>query len=288
MEISQNKKKFEYKVAQYNIGKNQNGENIIIPHLSFGKSFHYDYDPPDVINVLTEEKSKIKNDVSYLEIGVNQGHTFDKIDNISLKHGVDPYGSSENITHRMSSQMFFSMNSRFWKQKYDVIFIDAMHLYEFVDYEIKESLKILKEGGFILLHDTCPQNEMRQLVLENEYQDTLSNVICAAEKKRLNWQENVEKQEPLGWNGDVWKNVAEYRTKEEFTIFSIPSACISIISPRKMDKFYPNEKVILECDNDKIAESLGWHDYYSNFEILMNPVSMEYFKENILEYVGGK
>ena len=78
----------------------------------------YEFDPKEVINVLTEAQNGLK----YLEIGVDQGATFDNIKNVSIKHGVDPYGSSKNITHRMSSQMFFTMNKYFFKQKYDVIF----------------------------------------------------------------------------------------------------------------------------------------------------------------------
>ena len=75
----------------------------------------YDYDPHHVINELTKNRK----DISYLEIGVDQGHTFDKVEGVTIKHGVDPYGASKNITHRMSSQMFFAMNERFFKHKYD-------------------------------------------------------------------------------------------------------------------------------------------------------------------------
>lgn len=252
-------------------------ETINIPHILFGKGPYYDYDPPDVINVLTKAKKEIK----YLEIGVDQGHTFDNIENTFIKHGVDPYGASRNITHKMSSQMFFTMNNRFWKQKYDIIFIDAMHLYEFVDYEIKESLKIIEDDGFIVLHDTCPQNELTQLVNENDYRHILNDVISAAEKDRIKWHENTEKNKPVGYNGDVWKNVAFYRTKKDFTVFSIPNACISIISLQKMKNFESEDDINLNFKEESIVDDLTWADYFSNFKSIMNPVTMEYFKENI-------
>lgn len=275
-------KRFDINVTE--VSCNWNGAAQTIPHFLFGKEWLYDYDPPDVINILTKAKKEVK----YLEIGVDQGHTFDNIKNVSVKHGVDPYGASENITHRMSSQMFFSMNSRFWKQKYDIIFIDAIHLYEFVEHEIKESLKILEDDGFIVLHDTCPQNELRQLVIEEDFRNILNDVISSEEKSRMKWHENTAKNDPIGYNGDVWKNVAYYMRKKDFTVFSIPSACISIISPKKMKNFKPVTKFGLDFKEENIVDDLTWHDYYLNFESIMNPVSMEYFKENILEYVGEK
>ena len=235
---------------------------IDIPHILFGKTQHYDYDPADVINILIKAKKEIK----YLEIGVDQGHTFDNIENAFIKHGVDPYGASKNITHKMSSQMFFTMNNRFWKQKYDIIFIDAVHLYEFVEYEIKESLKIIEDDGFIVLHDTCPQNEARQLVIEHDYKNILNDVISADEKDRMKWHENTAKNDPIGYNGDVWKNVAFYRTKKDFTVFSIPNACVSIISLKKMKNFESENDVNLNFKEESIVNDLSWSDYFFNFK----------------------
>jgi hypothetical protein len=81
---------------------------------------------------------------SYLEIGVDQGHTFTKIKS-PTKHAVDPYGTYAKTNYRMTSEMFFALNKIFFKNKYDVIFIDSAHFSPIVDNEIKESFKILKK-----------------------------------------------------------------------------------------------------------------------------------------------
>jgi hypothetical protein len=232
----------------------------------------YEFDPKEVINVLTEAQNGLK----YLEIGVDQGATFDNIQNVSIKHGVDPYGSSKNITHRMSSQMFFTMNKYFFKQKYDVIFIDALHLFDVVQHEIQESLKILEDDGLIILHDTCPFSEASQKILLNDFENILNDVISADEKKRLSWHENTQKNQPIGFNGDVWKNVAWWRSNSEYTVFSIPNACISIISKQNLPAFDSNNKL-----KNLSEEKMNWNLYYNLFQQLMNPVTFSYFKENI-------
>ncbi len=91
---------------------------------------------------------------SYLEIGVDQGRTFRKIRS-TIKDGVDPYGTFD-VTFRMTSQMFFTLNKIFFHKTYDVIFINAAHLSLIVDTEIEEAFKIVKKGGYIVIHDTDP------------------------------------------------------------------------------------------------------------------------------------
>jgi len=248
-------------------------------HIHTGN--HYDYEPPDVINILIN----LKKNANYLEIGVDQGHTFDNIKNTNLKHGVDPYGASENITHKMTSQLFFAMNNRFFKQKYDVVFIDGMHLVEFIYAEILESLHILKKDGFIVLHDTCPYWEPAQLVLESDYKRILNTVISPKEKERLKWHENVAKSGIVGHNGDAWKIVPFLRTLEKFTVFSIPNACITVISTRKIAAFEPKRGILTPKDLPSMGiVDLPWEYYFHNFEKIMNPYTMDYFKKNIGEW----
>jgi hypothetical protein len=245
--------------------------------FNFGGSTNpmgYPYDPPDVINVLTQDRA----DLHYLEIGVDQGNTFDHITNVEVKHGVDPYGASGNITHRMTSQLFFSLNHYFFHHRYDIIFIDGLHLFDVVHEEVQKSLQLLRENGLIVLHDTCPILKSRQQIWLSDYEAILDNVITAEKKDRLAWHENTAASEPKGLNGDVWKNAAYLRTFPDLTVFSIPQACITIVSPRKLDKFdTPTPEIDLS--------TLNWDAYYTRFEEIMNPVSLEYFKENIGEYL---
>jgi hypothetical protein len=231
----------------------------------------YEYDPKHVINEIT----KIK-ECDYLELGVDQGHTFDHIKNVKLKHGIDPFGASENITHRMTSQMFFSMNEYFFNNTYDLIFIDAIHLFPVVQQEIHDSLKILNDNGLLVLHDTCPNKESSQKILYSDFEKILNDVICSEEKERLKWHENTKKNQPVGYNGDVWKNVAWYRSNTDYTVFSIPDACISIISKKKMKSFEHKSKI-----KDLTFEKMTWGLYYNCFHQIMNPFTFDYFVENI-------
>lgn len=229
------------------------------------------YDPKHIINIITKKKLNS----NYLEIGVDQGSTFDYIENVKLKHGVDPYGVSKSITHQMTSQLFFAMNKYFFHNTYDIIFIDALHLFEYTQFEIEESLKILNPGGVIVLHDTCPREESAQLVLERDYQTMLNTVINAEEKSRLNWHENTAKYGWVGYNGNSWKVIPVYRSVSDYTIFSIPEACISIISTSKLDAFHKSR-----LNEYSDVNNVNWEDYEQNFEYIMNPYSYEYFIKN--------
>lgn len=103
----------------------------------------------DIINRIIENKG-YKN---YLEIGVRDGECFKQIC-CENKTGVDPAPVSSHTTHIMTSDSFFETLDP--SQKFDVIFIDGLHLDHQVDKDIENSLKHLSEGGTILLHDCNP------------------------------------------------------------------------------------------------------------------------------------
>lgn len=126
--------------------------------------------------------------VSYLEIGLNNPYcNFVKI-RAKEKYSVDPYytdiidGNTEDgiaewsrfCTHRMTSDEFFEQNSK----NFDIIFIDGLHEEHQVDKDIQNSLKVLKTGGFIVIHDCLPESKGAQA---------------------------VPRQQPI-WNGTVWKS----------------------------------------------------------------------------------
>ena len=48
------------------------------------------------------------------------------------------------------------------KDKFDVIFIDGLHTYDQVRRDVINSIKHLKEGGYIALHDMLPRNWKEQ------------------------------------------------------------------------------------------------------------------------------
>lgn len=119
---------------------------------------------------------------TYLEIGVNTpsqpGFNWVGID-IPLKHGVDP---NVETTYRMTSDEFFDKHIA---QKYDIIFIDGLHIFEQVYLDIINSLEHLSEGGIIVVHDCNPTTEITQ--------------------RRVRASD--------AWHGDVWKAIVKLRAE---------------------------------------------------------------------------
>ncbi|MCP5365614.1 MAG: class I SAM-dependent methyltransferase [Hyphomicrobiales bacterium] len=93
----------------------------------------------------------------YLEIGVRDGRNLRKI-YIDHKEGVDPADDSA-ASHRMTSDEYFAAHG---DQKFDIIFIDGLHLEAQVAQDIENALSCLNEGGYIVLHDCNPPTEFHQ------------------------------------------------------------------------------------------------------------------------------
>tara|TARA_R110002126_G_scaffold290225_1_gene446720 strand:- start:5460 stop:6053 length:594 start_codon:yes stop_codon:yes gene_type:complete len=119
---------------------------------------------------------------TYLEIGVNTpaqpGYNWVGVE-IDTKHGVDP---NVDTTYRMESDEFFNNHIT---QKYDIIFIDGLHLFEQVYKDITNSIENLNEGGIIVVHDCNPITEITQ--------------------RRIRASD--------AWHGDVWKSIVKLRVE---------------------------------------------------------------------------
>jgi hypothetical protein len=100
------------------------------------------------------------NNPYYLEIGVQHGATFNKVNSIN-KDAVDPciYGEYDFINFKMLSDEFFSKHIT---KKYDIIFIDGLHTAFQVSKDIYNSINNLNNGGFLILDDVFPHNENEQ------------------------------------------------------------------------------------------------------------------------------
>ena len=120
---------------------------------------------------------------SYLEIGVNTpaqpGYNWVGV-TAETKHGVDP---NVDTTYRMPSDEFFEKHI---SQKYDIVFIDGLHIFEQVHRDIVNSLEHLEEGGIIVIHDCNPVTEITQ------------------RRERAS----------DAWHGDVWKSIVKLRMED--------------------------------------------------------------------------
>lgn len=135
----------------------------------------------NLINTLIKE-----NDYkTYLEIGYGDGINFNAI---QCKHkvSVDPIFTP---TYKGTSDKFFEEN----ENRFDLIFIDGLHLSEQVVRDAENSLRWLSPKGTILIHDCKPRQEIHQT------RDKLSRT----------------------WNGDVWKAIVEM-AKRGYNITLLP------------------------------------------------------------------
>lgn len=156
----------------------------------------------EVINFLLSLK---KGHTCYLEIGVRDPRkNFDHIQ-ASEKYSVDPGIEFEPnpVDFAMTSDAFFEQISSgkilSVEKRFDVIFIDGLHLAEQVDRDIQNALRFIKDEGFIVLHDCNPPSEWHARETHNYRESPAGNF----------------------WNGTTWKAFVKWRGNT-----SLYSCCI--------------------------------------------------------------
>jgi hypothetical protein len=208
-------------------------------HYIFGEKFYKRLDfewhkYPSRYEIIQETINR-KNYKSYLEIGCDQDELFSKI-TIEKKIGVDPASGG---TVRDTSDNFFKKNN----EKFDIIFIDGLHEYDQVKKDINNSLIFLNDNGVIFLHDCMPMRFIYQA---------------------------VPRATGL-WNGDVWKNIVESRTKSEIDTYVVHADHGIGMILKKTNKKMLN----LSINNFK---KLKFKDYFYNYKEYLNVVYREDLK----------
>jgi predicted O-methyltransferase YrrM len=208
-------------------------------HYIFGEKFYkklnFQWHKYPSRGQIIQEIINRKNYKNYLEIGCDQDQLFSKI-KIEKKIGVDPASGG---TIRETSDNFFKKNN----VKFDIIFIDGLHKYDQVKKDINNSLLFLNNNGVIFLHDCMPRSFMYQAIPRSR----------------------------SAWNGDVWKNIVESRTKLEIDTYVIHAdQGIGMILNR------PNRK-LLELDTNNFKK-LKYKDFFYNYKEYLNVVYYEDLK----------
>ena len=151
--------------------------------------FEYDwaaahYDRRAVVNLLLAGNP----DGDYLEIGCADNALFDAV-MARRKVGVDPHRGG---THRMTSDAYFATHA----ERFDVVFVDGLHLYDQVRRDLDGALSALKPGGWIAFHDMLPRDWL---------------------------EEHVPQIRTRGWTGDGWKVAFELlaSTDVDFRLLAI-------------------------------------------------------------------
>ena len=98
-------------------------------------------------------------DCNYLEIGVGSNLVFNTIPlKMSNKFGVDPFKGGN---FSMTSDDFFEENKN---KKFDVVFIDGLHVYKQCQKDCINSMNSLNKNGIILFHDMIPRSYFEEQV----------------------------------------------------------------------------------------------------------------------------
>jgi hypothetical protein len=197
----------------------------------------------EIINQLIKKN----NYKSYLEIGVRTpSDCFDLI-RCELKHGVDP-STNHKVDYPVTSDEFFKNNNK----KYDIIFIDGLHLAEQCEKDILNSINYLNDFGSIVVHDCSPPTE--HYAREN-YSDMTT-------------------QAGIHWNGTVWKAIVKLRSELDYINTSVVDVDwgVGIIQLHKK----PNQ-------------IHNWNTYYSfdgfdkNRKFFLNLINYNEFIENYIK-----
>lgn len=143
---------------------------------------------------------KTYNFKTYLEIGLDDGYNFKRIE-CESKESVDPYFQDDHskydltfnddlpyeiksmLTYRMTSDDFFKQNTK----TYDIIFIDGLHTEEQVGRDIINSIKVLNDNGLIVVHDCLPKSKEAQMIprIQGEWNGTVWKAIVELTKQGI-------------------------------------------------------------------------------------------------------
>lgn len=197
----------------------------------------------DIINTLIKKYELTR----YLEIGVRDCTVnFDKI-NCKHKVSVDPQ-PVKSVTYKTTSDIFFKKN----KNIFDLIFIDGLHTRIQCNKDVENSLSVLSDNGFIVIHDCNPEKKEHT----KSYQEYLKTRGV--------------------WNGTVYKSFIEQKEKHKnsdysFFVVNTDYGC-GIIT--KNIKPFGAYNVILQ-------DEISWEFFNENRKKLLNLISIEEFKKLI-------
>jgi len=99
---------------------------------------------------------------TYLEIGTHHGTCHSRVV-CDYKVSVDPDKNYDQLTHVLTSDEYFAK----YHDKFDIIFIDGLHLEHQSTLDIENALKVLNPGGTIIAHDCLPEEEAHIRVCHN-------------------------------------------------------------------------------------------------------------------------
>lgn len=200
--------------------------------------------------------SQFNRETYYLEIGVrNPTDNFNLI-KANFKYSVDPGIEFEEnpVDFKFTSDVFFEKlyeNKILTSEiKFDVIFIDGLHLANQVDRDIINAINFIKDDGFIVLHDCNPPTEWHA-----RYKHTYYNTPSY-----------------MNWSGTTWKAFLKWRCSP-----TVQSCCID----SDFGVGILSKKHLIGQNLDKKIEFYEYKELDGNRIAYLNLMSFDHFKKLI-------
>jgi hypothetical protein len=207
-----------------------------IPHL---RAHHMlaelEFPGDDYFRVLARIHEHLK-PATYLEIGIDQGHSFEIVTPETIALGVDPnprprkpLGPRQRVFAQTSDEFFEQRDviSELGGKTVDLAFIDGMHQFDFALRDFINLEKNCSADSIILVHDVYPI-------------DTMS-----AARERASWF----------WSGDIWRLILilkKYRPDLSINVIAARPTGLGIV--QNLD---PNSRVLAERQSEIIKEFLA-------------------------------
>lgn len=210
---------------------------------------------------------KIIEPETYIEIGVNEGHSIVHSNRKTNVIGIDPLDS---IIYKLprNIKMFFETSDAFFERKnvssilknkfVDLAFIDGMHLFEYALRDFINIEKYSHKDTVITLHDCIP---IDAYISSRDFHDG-------------------------SWTGDVFKIVMILKKyRPDLKIYNYSNICVVLNVDSK--------NTVLADNYDKILEEymdLTYDDIKDNLNELISPIekSQEEIKNDLRDLLKGK
>jgi hypothetical protein len=189
----------------------------------------------DYFRVLTHIHEYLK-PATYLEIGVDQGLSFEIISPETLALGVDPnprlrkpLGPRQRVFAQTSDDFFeeYDVISELGGRTVDLAFIDGMHQMEFALRDFINVEKCCSAGSVILIHDVYPID------------------ATSAARERTS----------LFWSGDIWRLILILKKyRPDLTVNVIAARPTGLAIVQDLD---PHSRVLAERQDEIVDEFLA-------------------------------
>ena len=219
----------------------------------------------EIINSIINNKQ----DVNYLEIGVEYGTTIKNINTLN-KTAIDPDPKFENIGEfsninliKLTSDEYFANLDDIYKintieedHKFDIIFLDGMHQVEYIIKDIYNSLNYIKSDGKIFIDDILPIKEREQRKIPEKH-----------------YYENGILKYGESWTGDIWKVIyyllLNFEDYFDIEVYNNSHQYRGVLMLSNINKF----NILI---NEQILEIINNYTYkndFNNYKSLLNKKS---------------